>query len=56
VVRPSIAERRPALVLRNMRGHCLLAQFHHKVAGVIAFVGTERDRLRMVGVGLDQLY
>jgi class 3 adenylate cyclase/Flp pilus assembly protein TadD len=43
-----------ALILRDMRGHRFVAQFHDKVAGVVPLVGTERNRLRPVGVRFDQ--
>ena len=32
----------PALVLRHMRGHRLLAQLHDKIGGVVTLVGTQR--------------
>jgi hypothetical protein len=43
------------LVLGDMWGHRFVAQFHDKIAGFVSFVGTERDRLREVGMRFDQL-
>src|SRR5436190_1618609 len=37
-----------------MRSDRLLAQLHDKVAGVVAFIGTKRDRLRAVGMRFNQ--
>src|SRR5215472_7222524 len=49
-------DRRTAAVgiLSDMRGDRLLAQLHDKVADIVALVGTQGDRLRPVGVRLDQ--
>ena len=41
-------------ILRDMRGDRFLSQLHDKVAGILALIGTTRDRLRAIGVGLDQ--
>jgi hypothetical protein len=41
-------------MLSDMRGDRLLSQFHDKVAGVVALIGTQCDRLRPIGMRLDQ--
>jgi hypothetical protein len=41
-------------VLRHMRGDRPVAQLPHKISAVIAFIGSERDRLRHLGVRPDQ--
>ena len=51
----AVDRRAPAvLVLGNMRGHRLVAQLHHKAAGIVAFVGAEGDRLWTIGMRVDQ--
>src|ERR1700746_1245439 len=41
-------------VLRDTRRDRSVAQLHDKFAGVVAFVGPQRDRLWTLGMGLDQ--
>jgi len=41
-------------MLRDMWRDRLVAQRGHKIDAVIPLVGTERDRLRGVGMRLDQ--
>ncbi len=51
----AVDRRAPAvLVLDNMQGHRLVAQLHHKVAGIVALVGAEGDRLWTIGMRVDQ--
>jgi hypothetical protein len=56
MARGAAVDRRSAAIgiLGNMRGDHLLAQFHDKVAGVVALVITQRDRLQPVGMWRDQ--
>lgn len=42
-------------VLRHMRGHSHRAQFVDEVSRVVSLVGSERDRMRPVGSGLDHV-
>ena len=35
-------------------GHGFVAQFHEEIASVVALIGPQRDRLRAIGVWLDQ--
>ena len=44
----------PIGILRDMRSDRFVAQFHDKVAGVVALIGTQGDRLRPIGMRLDQ--
>src|SRR6201985_2410566 len=49
-------DRRTAAVgiLSDMRGDRLVAQLHHKLAGIVALIGTQRNRLRPVGMRFNQ--
>ena len=42
-------------ILRHMRRHLHRAQFVDEILGVISLVGTQRDRLRPIGVRLDHV-
>src|SRR5262249_14956145 len=57
MTRSPFVDRRPSAagVLRDMRAHVDGAQFLDEVGGIVALVGTERDRARPVGEALDHV-